>query len=81
MERKAKPYNKAKGGVVKSLKSAGFYDKGKTKSKREKIVSKVTTKPQRIGMVEKLFSAKKMNSGGVASKRADGCAVRGKTRA
>jgi hypothetical protein len=44
----------------KALEKAGFYDKGKTKSEREKIVSKVTTKPQRLGMVEKLFSAKKM---------------------
>jgi hypothetical protein len=32
-------------------------------------------------MVEKLFSAKKMKAGGMASKRADGCAIRGKTRA
>ena len=65
----------------KALQKAGFYDKGKTKSEREKIVSKVTTKPQRLGMVEKLFSTKKMNSGGMASKRADGCAIKGKTRA
>jgi len=65
----------------KALEKAGFYEKGKTKSEREKIVSKVTTKPQRIGMVEKLFSTKKMNSGGMASKRADGCAIKGKTRA
>ena len=65
----------------KALEKAGFYDKGKTKSEREKIVSKVTTKPQRLGMVEKLFSVKKMNSGGMASKRADGCAIKGKTRA
>ena len=42
----------------KALQKAGFYDKGKTKPEREKIVSKVTTKPQRISMVEKLFSAK-----------------------
>jgi hypothetical protein len=82
-----KPMDMKKGGKVseashkKALEKAGFYDKGKTKSEREKIVGKVTTKPQRIGMVEKLFSAKKMNSGGVASKRADGCAIRGKTRA
>jgi hypothetical protein len=80
MERKTKPYNKAKGGVVKSLKKAGFYDSGKTQSEREKIVSKATTKPQRIAMVEKLFSAKKMKAGGMASKRADGIAIRGKTR-
>jgi hypothetical protein len=65
----------------KALEKAGFYDKGTTKSEREKIISKVTTKPQRLGMVEKLFSAKGMKSGGMASKRADGCAIRGKTRA
>jgi hypothetical protein len=53
------------GGVVKSLKKSGFYEAGKTKPEREKIVSKVTTKPQRISMVEKLFSAKKMASGGL----------------
>ena len=32
-------------------------------------------------MVDKMFSAKKMSSGSTASKRADGCAVRGKTKA
>lgn len=53
------------GGVVKSLKQSGFYETGKTKLEREKIVSKVTTKPQRIAMVEKLFSDKKMASGGL----------------
>jgi hypothetical protein len=74
-----KPF-KAGGKVSKALKSAGFYAKGTTKSEREKIVSKVTTKPQRLGMVEKLFSAKKMKAGGMASKRADGIAIRGKTR-
>jgi len=40
----------------KVLEKAGFYDKNKTKADREKIVSKVTTKPQRISMVEKLLS-------------------------
>ena len=74
-----KPF-KAGGKVSKALKSAGFYAKGTNKSEREKIVSKVTTKPQRISMVEKLFSAKKMKAGGMASKRADGIAIRGKTR-
>jgi hypothetical protein len=80
-----KPFKK--GGEVseashrRALEKAGFYVKGKTKSERKKIVSKVTTKPQRLGMVEKLFSAKRMNSGGMASKRADGCAIKGKTRA
>ena len=77
-----KPYDfKAGGKVSKALKSAGFYAKGTTKSEREKIVSQVTTKPQRLGMVEKLFSAKKMKAGGMASKRADGIAIRGRTRA
>jgi hypothetical protein len=74
-----------KGGTVSKtdMKKAGFYDKGKTKSERQKIVSKVTTKPQRIAMVEKAFSTKNMKSGGSvssASKRADGCAIKGKTR-
>jgi len=74
-----------KGGAVSKadMKKAGFYDKGKTKSERQKIVSKVTTKPQRIAMVEKAFSTKNMKSGGAvssASKRGDGCAIKGKTR-
>jgi len=71
----------AKGKVTKSLKDAGFYDAGKKKSERLHIINKVTTKPQRIEMVDKMFSAKKMAKGGTASSRADGCAVRGKTRA
>ena len=74
-----------KGGSVSKadMQKAGFYDKDKTKSERQAIVSKVTTKPQRIAMVEKAFSSKNMKSGGSvsASKRADGCAIRGKTRA
>ena len=65
----------------KTLEKAGFYDKGKTKSDREKIVKRSTTKPERIEMFEKIFSTKRMNAGGMASKRADGCAVRGKTKA
>ena len=87
MSGRIKKPNYKKGGNVstashkKALEKAGFYEKGKTKSEREKIVSKVTTKPQRLGMVEKLFSAKKMKAGGMASKRADGIAIRGKTRA
>ncbi len=68
------------GGVVKDLKKAGFYDAKKDKAKRLSIINKVTTKPQRIEMVDKLFSAKKMAKGGSASARADGCAVRGKTK-
>lgn len=76
------PDNLRTGGKVsKALKSAGFYDKGKTTSERKKIVSKVTTKPQRVAMVERMFSTKKMKTGGMASKRADGIAIRGKTRA
>ena len=72
-----------KGGKVSKadMQKAGFYDKGKTKSERQKIVSKVTTKPQRIAIVEKAFSTKNMKAGGTASKRADGCAIRGKTKA
>jgi hypothetical protein len=49
--------SKTKGGVVKSLKDAGFYEAGKPK--RLSIINKVTTKPQRIEMVDKLFLAKK----------------------
>ena len=70
-----------KGGVIKDLKKAGFYDAKKDKAKRLSIINKVTTKPERIEMVDKMFSAKKMAKGGTASSRADGCAVRGKTRA
>jgi mannose/fructose/N-acetylgalactosamine-specific phosphotransferase system component IIB len=62
------------------MQKAGFYDKGKTKSERQKIVSKVTTKPQRVAIVEKAFSTKNMKAGGMASKRADGCCTKGKTR-
>ena len=71
------------GGKVSKtdMQKAGFYDKGKTKSERQKIISKVTTKPQRIAIVEKAFSTKNMKAGGMASRRADGCAIRGKTRA
>jgi hypothetical protein len=72
---------KKKGGVVKDLKKAGFYDAKEDKAKRLSIINKVTTKPERIEMVDKMFSAKKMAKGGTASSRADGCAVRGKTRA
>jgi hypothetical protein len=72
---------KKKGGVIKDLKKAGFYDAKEDKAKRLDIINKVTTKPERIEMVDKMFSAKKMSNGGTASSRADGCAVRGKTRA
>jgi hypothetical protein len=73
---------KAGGKVSKTdMQKAGFYDKDKTKAERQNIVKKVTTKPQRVAIVEKAFSTKNMKAGGMASKRADGCAVRGKTRA
>ena len=80
-ENDMEPRKYKKGGVIKDLKKAGFYDAKKDKAKRLSIINKVTTKPQRIEMVDKMFSAKKMAKGGTASSRADGCAVRGKTRA
>ena len=43
--------------VTKSLKKAGFY--GADESKRLAIINKVTTKPQRIKMVDKMFLKKK----------------------
>lgn len=60
---KGKKFNN--GGVAKSLKKAGFYEEGKSKSERLKIVSNTTTKPQRLEMVDKLFLAKKMKEGGL----------------
>jgi hypothetical protein len=57
--------SKVKSGVVKSLKKAGFYEAGKNKAKRLSIINKVTTKPQRIEMVDKLFLTKKVTKGGV----------------
>jgi hypothetical protein len=45
--------------VAKSLKKAGFYESGKKKPERISIINKVTTKPQRLEMVDKLFLAKK----------------------
>jgi hypothetical protein len=52
------------GGVTKSLKKQGFYDEGKSKSERLKIINKETTKPERMEMVDKLFLEKKMKEGG-----------------
>ena len=76
-----KPF-KAGGTVSKAdMQKAGFYDKGKTTAERQNIVKKVTTKPQRVAIVEKAFLTKNMKAGGTASKRADGCAIKGKTRA
>ena len=43
----------------KALEKAGFYDKDQTSAKRKSIINKVTTKPQRIEMVEKMFLTKK----------------------
>lgn len=48
---------KATGSVAKSLKKAGFYDA--SEPKRRAIINKVTTKPQRIKIVDKLFLSKK----------------------
>jgi len=56
--------SKVKSGVVKSLKKSGFYEAGKKKTERLKIINKVTTKPQRIEMVDKLFLTKKTAKGG-----------------
>ena len=52
---------KPKVSVIKSLKKAGFYDA--SKSKRLGIIDKLTTKPQRVEMVDKLFLAKKPKGG------------------
>ena len=47
--------------LVQSLKKAGFY--GATEPKRLAIINKVTTKPQLIKMVDKMFLAKKVKGG------------------
>jgi hypothetical protein len=58
------------GGVVQSLKKAGFYEEGNSKPERLKIVSQATTKPERLEIVEKLYSKSdktvKLKSGGVS---------------
>jgi len=64
-ERGVQPKNMADGGVVKSLKKAGFYEDGKSKPERLKIVSHATTKPQRLEMVDKMLLTKKMKEGGL----------------
>jgi hypothetical protein len=46
------------------LKKSGFYEPEKKKSERLKIVGNVTTKPQRMEMVDKLFLDKKLKNGG-----------------
>ena len=57
--------SKVKSGVIQSLKKSGFYEAGKKKAERLSIINKVTTKPQRIEMVDKLFLKKKVSKGGV----------------
>jgi hypothetical protein len=58
---------KADGGVVSSLKKAGFYDEENNKPKRLSIINKVTTKPERLEMVDKLFLKKKAEGGSLKS--------------
>jgi hypothetical protein len=53
------------GGVAGSLKKAGFYEPSKSKSARLAIINDVTTKPQRMEIVDKVFTAKKMKEGGL----------------
>jgi len=43
----------------KALDKAGFYEKNQTSAVRKNIIKKVTTKPQRVAMVEKMMLAKK----------------------
>ena len=50
--------------IAKSLKKAGFYEAGKKKSERLNIINDVTTKPQRLKMVDKMFIEKKFKDGG-----------------
>jgi hypothetical protein len=50
--------------VAQTLKKAGFYEEGKSKPERAEIIKDVTTKPQRVAIVDKLFSEKKMKAGG-----------------
>jgi hypothetical protein len=50
--------------IAKSLKKAGFYEAGKKKSERLNIINDVTTKPQRVKMVDKMFIEKKYKDGG-----------------
>jgi hypothetical protein len=57
---------KSNATVAKSLKKSGFYDAGKKKPERIKIINDVTTKPQRLQMVDKLFIDKKFKNGGVS---------------
>jgi hypothetical protein len=56
------PKNNA--SIAKSLKAAGFYEPSKKKSERLDIVKKVTTKPQRVKIVDEVFEGKKFKDGG-----------------
>lgn len=56
------PKNNA--SIAKSLKAAGFYEPTKKKSERLNIVKKVTTKPQRVKIVDEVFEGKKFKDGG-----------------
>jgi hypothetical protein len=60
----------ANGGIAKTLKKDGFYDNGTNKAERLKIINKDTTKPERMEIVDKVFSAKKMKQGGSAKQAA-----------
>ena len=66
--------------IAKSLKKAGFYDAEKNKEKRLIIINDVTTKPQRLEMVDKLFLAKKLKSGGVSLAVGRGESIRKTTK-
>jgi hypothetical protein len=50
--------------LEKSLKKAGFYEANKTK--RLNIINDLTTKPQRVAMVDKMFLSQKLKGGGVS---------------
>jgi len=52
--------------IAKSLKKAGFYEKNKNKAERINIINDVTTKPERLKIVDKLFIDKKFKDGGVS---------------
>ena len=52
--------------IAKSLKKAGFYEKNKNKAERINIINDVTTKPERLKIVYKLFIDKKFKDGGVS---------------
>lgn len=56
------PLKTPKGSLVTSLKKAGFY--GASKPKRLGIIDKLTTKPQRVEMVDKFFLGKNPTKSG-----------------